>query len=205
MAQRQDPALLQGVGLLLAADHVVFAQEHPAGLAGTGEGEPVAGEGPPRLQGDPEAGVGPQAKVHLLFVPVLHPVGDREGGTLQAKDDVKGKGPGVAGAGLGAVGHAQGDLVRALVQGGEHGPAGKAVAGHGVGPAAAGIAVLGQAAHVGEQVGGAVAPVGRVPAPEVLRSVAGGDGHQLRAQLVNGHGQPIAADCVLHHSFLHLC
>ena len=111
VAQGQRPVLLQGEEGLLAADHIGGGQLHPVGPAGLSEGKAVVGKRLSRLQRYVEARVGPQAEAHDPSVPVLHPVGDGQGGPRQGEGHREGEGVGPHGPGLLRVGHGQGDGV----------------------------------------------------------------------------------------------
>ena len=139
-----------------------------------------------------------QAKVHGFPGAVFHSVDDVQRAALQLIADGERKGEGIDLPRLPAVGHAQDHAAVLLHNRDELAAVGKAVAGHLIPLAVEGVAVLRQAAHIGEQVGGAVAPVGGVAAPEVLRAVGGSNGHYLGAQTVNGYPHDIVPNGIKH-------
>ena len=102
--------------------------------------------------------------------PVLHREGDRQGGLLQLIADPEGKGEGIAGPGPGGIGEEQGAALCRYSLHGQLGLPDKAVEVHGIADAVQQIASLKQPSHKGEEVGGAAAPVGGIPLPEVLCS-----------------------------------
>ena len=143
-----------------------------------------------------------QAEVHGLPAPVLHGVDDHQGTALQNVGDIKPEGEGIALPALRGIRHPQGEVFHALVHRGENGALGEAVAGHLIGLPAVCIVVVGEAAHVGKQIGGAARPIGGIAVPEIFRAIGGGDGHELGAQPVDGYGQGIVMDGIQHQGIL---